>query len=47
MKYVTVMAGDSLSKIAQANGTTVARLCSLNGITVDTVLQIGRRLRVR
>ncbi len=47
MKYVTIKAGDTLSKIAAANGTTVSALCRLNGISVDTVLQIGRRLRVR
>ena len=47
MKYVTIKAGDTLSKIAAANGTTVSALCRLNGISADTVLRIGRRLRVR
>ena len=47
MEYVTIKAGDTLGKIAAANGTTVSALCRLNGISVDTVLQIGRRLRVR
>lgn len=46
-KYYKVRSGDTLSKIAARNGTTVKKLCKLNGIKETTVLQIGRRLRVR
>lgn len=42
-----VRRGDSLSRIARRHGTTVARLCRLNGITTNTKLQIGQRLRLR
>lgn len=42
-----VRKGDSLSKIASRNGTTVARLCRLNGIKTTTKLQIGQRLKLR
>lgn len=42
-----VRKGDSLSKIASRNGTTVAKLCRLNGIKTTTKLQIGQRLRLR
>lgn len=42
-----VRQGDNLGKIASRNGTTVAQLCRLNGITTKTILQIGRVLRVR
>lgn len=42
-----VRKGDSLSKIASRNGTTVAKLCKLNGLKTTSKLQIGQRLRVR
>ena len=42
-----VRRGDSLSRIAARNGTTVRNLCRLNGITTSTKLQIGQRLRLR
>ena len=42
-----VRRGDSLSRIASRHGTTVNRLCRLNGITTTTKLQIGQRLRLR
>lgn len=45
--YYKVRQGDTLSRIAQRNGTTVKKLCQLNGIKETTVLQIGRKLRVR
>jgi murein DD-endopeptidase MepM/ murein hydrolase activator NlpD len=47
IKYYTVRSGDTLSKIARKNGTTIKALCRLNGIKETTTLQIGRRLRVR
>lgn len=47
MKYVTIKSGDTLSKIAANNGTTVSELCRLNGISKTTVLKIGRKLRVK
>lgn len=47
MKYVTVKSGDTLSHIAEANGTTVTELCRLNGITSKTIIKVGQRLRVR
>lgn len=42
-----VRRGDSLSRIASRNGTTVAKLCRLNGISTSTILRPGQRLRLR
>ncbi len=42
-----VRRGDSLWKIAQRSQTTVARLCSLNGISRHAVLKPGMKLRIR
>ena len=42
-----VRKGDSLSKIASRNGTTVARLCRINGIKANTKLQIGQKIKLR
>ncbi len=45
--YHRVRSGDTLGHIARRYGTTVRRLCQLNGIKETTILQIGRKLRVR
>lgn len=45
--YHRVRSGDSLWKISRRYGTTVDRLCRLNGINRNTTLRIGRSLRVR
>lgn len=42
-----VRKGDSLSKIASRNGTTVAKLCKLNGLKTTSKLQVGQRLKLR
>ncbi len=47
MRYYTVKSGDTLYAIARKNGTTVKHICQLNGIKETTVLQVGKRLRVR
>ena len=44
---VKVRKGDSLSRIASRNGTTVAALCRLNGIKASAKIQPGQTLRVR
>lgn len=46
-QYYNVRKGDTLYQIAKQHGTSVRALCRLNGITEQTVLQIGRRLRVK
>ena len=45
--YHTVVQGDSLYRIAKKYGTTVNKLCELNGITSSTILKVGRKLRVK
>lgn len=45
--YYSIKSGDTLGKIAKRHGTTVAKLCSLNGIKSNTTLQINRKLRVK
>ncbi len=45
IRYWTVRKGDTLGRIAQRTGVSVSKLCSLNGITRNTILRIGRRLR--
>ena len=47
MRYHTVRSGDTLSGIAKKYHTSVREICRLNGIKETTILQIGRRLRVR
>lgn len=44
---VTVRKGDSLSKIASRNHTTVAKLCKLNGITTKSKIVPGQKLKVK
>lgn len=44
---VTVRKGDSLSRIASRNGTTVRKICQLNGIKSSAKLRPGQKLRVR
>ena len=45
--YYKVKSGDNLSKIAKRHGTTVQKICQLNGIKASKTLQIGQRLRVK
>lgn len=42
----TVQAGDTLSKIAQDNGTTVDALRQANGLTAQSTLHPGDKLKV-
>ena len=44
---VKVRKGDSLSKIASRNGTTVAAICRLNGIKASAKIHPGQTIRVR
>lgn len=39
--------GDNLGKIAAIHGTTVAKLCKLNGISKNSKIQAGKVLRVK
>ncbi len=43
--YHRVKSGDTLGAIATKYGTTVTKLCELNGITKTTILKLGRSLR--
>ena len=45
--YYTVRKGDTLSGIARKYGTTVSKICKLNGIRQNKKLQIGQKLRVK
>jgi murein DD-endopeptidase MepM/ murein hydrolase activator NlpD len=44
-KYYRIRRGDTLSRIASRHGTSIRKLCSLNGIRSTTTLRIGRVLR--
>ena len=44
--WYRVRQGDTLEKIARRNGTTVKRLCQLNGIKQNKILHPGDKLKV-
>ena len=44
--FYTVQNGDYLYKIASQYGTTVSKLCKLNGINRNSRLSVGQKLRV-
>lgn len=46
-KYHKIRRGDTLSAIAKKHGTTVSKLCKLNGMRETTILKEGRTIRVR
>ena len=46
-QYYKVRKGDTLGKIAARHGTSVSRLCKLNGINSSKILRVGERLRIR
>ncbi len=43
----TVRRGDTLYRIAKRNGTTVKKICQLNGISENSKLRVGQKLRVK
>jgi len=45
IRFWTIRNGDTLGRISQRTGVSIAKLCSLNGIKRTTILSIGRRLR--
>ncbi len=47
IKYHRVRSGNTLGHIAVKYGTSINKLCRLNGITRNSILQIGQRIRVR
>lgn len=40
-----VKSGDTLSAIAKKNGTTVAKLCKLNGISEKAIIRAGQKIK--
>ncbi|MBQ0015839.1 MAG: LysM peptidoglycan-binding domain-containing protein [Bacteroidales bacterium] len=42
-----IKSGDTLGKIARKHGTTVQKLCRLNGLKETSVLQIGQKIKLR
>ena len=44
-RYHRIRSGDTLGKIARLYGTTIERLCQLNGIKRTSILRIGQTLR--
>jgi murein DD-endopeptidase MepM/ murein hydrolase activator NlpD len=45
-KYYTIKKGDTLSKIAKKNHTTVKELCDINEIKPTKILKLGRKLLI-
>lgn len=45
--YHTVKSGDSLYKIALKHGTTVDKLCKLNGIDKEDIIHIGDKIKLK
>ena len=46
-RYHKIRSGDTLGHIAVKHGTTISKICALNGITRNTTLRLNRTLRVR
>lgn len=46
-KYHKIRSGDTLSAIARQYGTSVSKLCDLNGISKNKLLSVGQKIRVK
>ena len=45
--YHRIKSGDTLGALAAKYGTTVSKLCEMNGISKTTVLKLGRSIRCK
>ena len=45
--YSMIFSNQILAKIAKRHGTTVDKLCKLNGIKANKTLKVGQRIRVK
>ncbi|MCU0608273.1 MAG: peptidoglycan DD-metalloendopeptidase family protein [Chitinispirillaceae bacterium] len=45
--YHVIRRGETLGRIARRHGTTIGRLCALNGVGARTILSVGRKLVIR
>ena len=45
--YHRIKSGDTLGALAAKYGTTVGKLCEMNGISKTTVLKLGRSIRCK
>ena len=45
--YHRIKSGDTLGALAARYGTTVSKLCEMNGISKTTVLKLGRSIRCK
>jgi murein DD-endopeptidase MepM/ murein hydrolase activator NlpD len=45
--YYTVKRGDTIKSIAAAQGVSESKICALNRITKNTLIKVGRRLRIK
>ncbi len=45
--YHTIKSGDMLGTISRRYGVSIDQICRLNGINRNTVLQLGKRLRIK
>ena len=45
--YYTVRRGDTLSRIAARHGTTVSKLCRINGLSASSRLSVGKKIRLK
>lgn len=45
-KYYKVKTGDTLSRIAMNNDTTINALCKLNNLSTKSILRVGQTLRI-
>ncbi len=46
-KYHSVRRGDTLNVIARKYGTSVSKLCKINGLRPSSVLRVGQKIRVK
>jgi len=46
-KYYTIRKGDTLGAIAQRNRVSVSQICRLNGISKNSIIRPGKKLRLR
>ncbi|HAW51028.1 MAG TPA: hypothetical protein DCX54_01685, partial [Flavobacteriales bacterium] len=46
VKYHTIKRGDYLYALSEQYGISVSKICELNGIRRNTVLKVGKKLRI-